>query len=383
MTVNDDDKLPVVTGIAITSDPGADNTYQGGDKIEATVTFNTAVTVDPAGGTPQIKFKFRAAHPNTGAPHLTYESGSGTAELVFAYTVSNVNDSGTEGIGIQANRLELNGGTIKAGTVAANLAHTALAHDTGHSVHGPTARDTTAPTLTLSAAVTDTDTVKVRYTKLDADPLRAVATLTVDLSMHFSDADEDALEYAAASSDETVAALAVDGTMLTVRAVARGKAEITVTATDPDGESDAQTFAVTVTWPEAVWYVPPASDPVRQGFVWVINHADADGDVTVTATDDAGIEYGPLTLALCARCVRHFNSDDLELGNPAKGLSGATGAGSGGWRLAIDSATLDVEALGYLRTPDGFVTSMNATVQCTATVCRGWRSSTRAAMWSG
>ena len=50
--------------------------------------------------------------------------------------------------------------------------------------------------------------------------------------------------------------------------------------------------------PEAAWYLPPASEPARQGFVRVLNHSDAAGEATVRATDDAGVEYPPLTLAL-------------------------------------------------------------------------------------
>ena len=109
-----------------------------------------------------------------------------------------------------------------------------------------------------------------------------------------------------------------------------------------------------------MWYLPPASDPARQGFVRVLNHSDKAGSVAVTATDDAGRRYDPLTLALGPRGVAGFNSDDLESGNEAKGLTGATGAGEGGWRLAFESA-LDIEALAYVRTGDGFVGAMNAT----------------------
>ena len=112
--------------------------------------------------------------------------------------------------------------------------------------------------------------------------------------------------------------------------------------------------------PERVWYLPPAADPVRQGFVRVLNHSDAAGAVRITATDDAGMTYDPLTLALEARQAAHFNTTDLEDGNTAKGLTGATGTGTGGWRLALESATLDIEALAYMRTTDGFVTGMNA-----------------------
>ena len=82
-----------------------------------------------------------------------------------------------------------------------------------------------------------------------------------------------------------------------------------------------------------------------------------------TLFDDEGTEYGPLTLALGAGEVRHFNSGDLERGNPAKGLTGATGAPRSGrwWRLVFESA-LGIRAPGYLRTADGFVTSMHEAV---------------------
>ena len=188
--------------------------------------------------------------------------------------------------------------------------------------------------------------------------LRAGAALEFDLSKHFSDADEDVLDYAAESSDPAVALVSVDGAVLTVRGGGGGSAEIEVTATDPDGDSATQTFAVTVTAPEAVWYLPPASDPMRQGFVRVVNHSQVEGEATVTATDDAGQTYPALTLALDAREAAHFNSDDLELGNAAKDLTGSTGAGTGGWRLAVESDDVDVEALGYVRTTDGFLTAM-------------------------
>ena len=190
--------------------------------------------------------------------------------------------------------------------------------------------------------------------------LRVGAALEIDLSDAFHDEDDDELEYAAESSDPGIAAAELDGDRLTVRAVGPGTAEIATSAEDPDGEKARQTFEVTVRWPETVWYLPPASDPARQGFVRVINHSDAAGEATLTATDDAGVAYESLALALGPRQARHFNSDDLELGNAAKGLTGATGPGAGGWRLAVESDRIDVEALAYARAADGFVTAMNA-----------------------
>ena len=105
-------------------------------------------------------------------------------------------------------------------------------------------------------------------------------------------------------------------------------------------------------------FVPSASDTVRQGFVRVINHGDSAGEVRIDAIDDSGMGFGPLTLSLDPHQTRHFNSDDLEMGNADKGLTGSTGAGSGDWRLIL-SSDLDIEVLAYIRTTDGFLTAMH------------------------
>ena len=102
-----------------------------------------------------------------------------------------------------------------------------------------------------------------------------------------------------------------------------------------------------------------AADPVRQGFVRLVNHSFKSGRVTVHATDDAGRRVGPLTIPIDAGAVVHFNSDDLETGNVGKGIYQAVGPGQGDWRLDLE-ATVDIEALAYIRTGDGFVTSMHA-----------------------
>ena len=189
--------------------------------------------------------------------------------------------------------------------------------------------------------------------------LRVGKALEIDLSNAFDDPDGDTLTYEAESSDESVATVEVDGDTLTVRGVGRGTAEITVTAEDADGRTASTTFDVTVTAPDTAWYLPPASDTLRQGFVRVLNHSDVAGEASIAATDDAGATYEPLTLALGPRAARHFHTGDLESGNPARGLTGATGPGDGGWRLAIESETLNVEALAYVRTDDGFLAGLN------------------------
>ena len=116
----------------------------------------------------------------------------------------------------------------------------------------------------------------------------------------------------------------------------------------------------------AVRHVPwflPASDPLgRQSFARIINHSDEGGAVRIDAFDDEGSPYGPLTLSVDANETVHINSGDLEDGNVDKGLDGATGPpGEGRWRLELTSP-LDIEVLAYLRTEDGFVTSMHDVV---------------------
>jgi len=103
---------------------------------------------------------------------------------------------------------------------------------------------------------------------------------------------------------------------------------------------------------------PAASDTVRQGFVRIINHGEEAGEVSIEAIDDEGNVHGPLTLSLGAGETIHFNSGDMEEGNPDKGLTGHTGSGQGDWRLDLTS-DLDIEVLAYIRTRDGFLTAMH------------------------
>ena len=96
---------PTVSTVAVTSNPGTDETYAKGDTIEVGLTFSEAVTV-------------------TGAPYLLidlggtkrradYNSGTGATQLKFQYTVL-AGDDDDDGIAVVANSLTLNGGSIVA-----------------------------------------------------------------------------------------------------------------------------------------------------------------------------------------------------------------------------------------------------------------------------
>ena len=107
-----------------------------------------------------------------------------------------------------------------------------------------------------------------------------------------------------------------------------------------------------------VYLFPSASEPLREGFVRVINHSTEAGEVTIDPVDDSGRQFDTITLPIDASEAVHFNSGDLETGNEGKGLSGSTGSGQGDWRLAF-SSDLDIEVLSYIRTEDGFLTAMH------------------------
>ena len=111
-----------------------------------------------------------------------------------------------------------------------------------------------------------------------------------------------------------------------------------------------------------VFFANPASNPNQQSFLRVINTGSETGTVTVTGVDDLGqAAQDSLTFTLGPNAAKNFNSSDYELGNPAKGISGALGDGSGKWHLSLTS-NLDLAVMSMIRTPDGFLTNLSATV---------------------
>ena len=109
---------------------------------------------------------------------------------------------------------------------------------------------------------------------------------------------------------------------------------------------------------------PTVLDKARQGFARVRNRSSTSGVVNVLAYDDAGQRFGPLRLSVDGGETVHFNSDDLDTGNADKGLEGSIQPGDGPWRLELWS-DLEIEVLSYIRTVDGFLTSMHDVVPST------------------
>jgi hypothetical protein len=116
-----------ISSISITSNAGLDNYYKISDGISVTLFASEAVTVT---GSPRI------AVVGLNSKFFTYFSGSGTSTLVFRYIVV-TDDSATSGVGIGANTLSLNGGTmVDSAGLNLPLSHLAIAQSTSHRVDG-------------------------------------------------------------------------------------------------------------------------------------------------------------------------------------------------------------------------------------------------------
>ena len=98
------------------------------------------------------------------------------------------------------------------------------------------------------------------------------------------------------------------------------------------------------------------------GFVRIINHSDQSAEVEITAIDDMGMRRELPPLSLTGRQTTLFNSRELEQGNDEKGIVGGVGVGTGDWYLEIAPSRPEVEVLSYVRTSDGFLSSMHTQV---------------------
>ena len=147
--------------------------------------------------------------------------------------------------------------------LAAGARVTLTAAGAGAATIRVTATDPGGLSATQSFAVVVTVGANLPPAAVGALPDRTLqvgSTLEMDLSAAFADPDQDPLTFAASSSSPSVVAVRALGARVTLTASALGAATIRVTATDPAGQSAAQSFAVTVT------RTPPfTDDPLQPG----------------------------------------------------------------------------------------------------------------------
>ena len=199
--------------------------------------------------------------------------------------------------------------------------------------------------------------------EIPAQTIDAGNVLELDVSRNFYDRERRPLTWFVESSDPAVATVSVsESGTLTTHGIWRGTAAVTVTVADHPDERVSQTFAETVRGPARVLLFPSAADESgRQGFARVVNRSANGGEVRIEAIDDTGRSAGVTTLTAGAGEAVHFNSHDLETGNPDKGLRVGVGPGPGNWRLVLES-DLDIVVLSYIRSPNGLMTAMHDVV---------------------
>ena len=198
---------PEVTGVALTSNPGPDNTYVIGDSVTATVTFDKAVDIT---GAPQLELDFDGTAKAAGCA-----TGTNTTTMVCSYTVL-VSDSAPDGVAIAANKLS--GGTITetGSTTAADLDHSAVTIDAGHKVDG------IRPTLV---------TTSPDEPKTSADGRRVLLKFSESL-------------HSAVHANFTVSVAGTDATVENASLFVGGEVEITLAAGDAVAPGETVTIAL-------------------------------------------------------------------------------------------------------------------------------------------
>ncbi len=138
-----DSVAPTVEDVSVASNPGMDQPYAIGDRIEIAIRFSEPVNVT---GTPTLDISV-----DGGTVQANYATGHRTDTLTFRYTVME-DDLDTDGISMTANALALNGGTITDGPNPATLAHNAVTVQADHKIEAVRPR----PALSIVSSPTGT-----------------------------------------------------------------------------------------------------------------------------------------------------------------------------------------------------------------------------------
>ena len=254
-----------ITSVAITSDPGSDNSYGVGDTVEVTVTFSESVSVPQWYGSNGIQMpRLELNVGGVAKSAKTHESASitGTA-LVFRYTVQN-GDSDADGIYIGANQHALNRGSIRdangtccPGGNNADLSHSAVAESTGHKVVTPAQPSKSSDAILSALTLTSIDfgTFASGTTSYTAQVANSVTETTVSPTANHSGASY-VIKFNGVTDSDGVISLAAGSNVIAVE----------VTAEDGD---ITKTYTVTVTRAE------PSPD-----------------DATLSALTLSGIDFG-------------------------------------------------------------------------------------------
>ena len=163
---------PAITSVAITSDPGTDNTYAIGDDIVVTFTFDKNITLSGTGVDPLISLNIGTEELN---PSCTVGTPP-TMDLVCTQTVDE-NWEDSDGVDVGGNSLsELGKRIVGPLEQRADTTHSGLAEDSDHKVDG------IKPTLSSAAASSDLTKVVLSFSEaLTETPAPAAGDFTLDV----------------------------------------------------------------------------------------------------------------------------------------------------------------------------------------------------------
>ena len=164
---------PMITSVAITSDPGTDKTYIIGDALVVTVTFDKNITLTSGSGSaPNIS----ALIGSLGLLVPCHPLTPPTMELVCSVAIEDGDGEDSDGVSLPRNGISTSNRMIVGplGQIA-NLDYSRLADDSDHKVDG------VKPTVAGAEAMEDSLTIKFSEA-LDEDstPATSAFTLNVD-----------------------------------------------------------------------------------------------------------------------------------------------------------------------------------------------------------
>ena len=177
-----------------------------------------------------------------------------------------------------------NSGVVTASISGAIITVEAVTEGTATVTVTATDPDGASASLSVSFTVLGRNESPVVTDTIPPQNLTEGDTVTLDVSGNFSDPDGDELTFTVESTNTNAATATIDGSVVTIIAVAEGMAIVAVTATDPDDAFALQEVMVTVEAanraPVAVGTIPDAglavgeevTAPVVQFF------SDPDGD---------------------------------------------------------------------------------------------------------
>ncbi len=307
-TAQAEDAAPAVSLIAFVSSPARGDTYELGETIGVAVEFDRAVS---ATGMPQVALTI-----GTETRHATFSQLDGQS-LYFTYTV-NEEDRDEDGIGIAANSLLLNGGTITAddGTTDADLTHAAVAAQGNHKVNGSLVSPATVKSISFTSSPAKDDTYErgetIELTVQFDRVVRATGEVQLALTIGTETRHATALGVSNTSRlffDYTVREGDHDEDGVSISANALALAGGTIKA--PDGTTDADLTHVAVAAdggmkvdgslvspPMVLRYsmtFPPPRDGTYELGETVQVHVEFDKPVTVTGSPQVALTIGEQT----------------------------------------------------------------------------------------